>query len=176
MNNLIRLRVNYKSPSAYYEIARFLKDYINKDFIIVCIGTDSNIVDSLGPLVGTILKDKNFPLPVYGTLDDPINALNIDKKLNEIKSKYLESNILAIDACLGSKKTIGEIEARNYSICPGEGVGKSLPSVGGCSIMGITGLNDINDFVLLNKVRLGFVMNMAKIITDSIMQAYYFVI
>lgn len=176
MNNLTRLRVNYKNPSAYYEIACFLKDYINKNFIIVCIGTDSNIVDSLGPLVGTILKDKNFPLPVYGTLDDPINALNIDKKLNEIKSKYLESNILAVDACLGSKKTIGEIEARNYSICPGEGVGKSLPSIGACSIMGTTGLSDINDFLLLNKVRLGFVMNMAKIITDSIIQAYYFVI
>lgn len=173
MNNLTKVRVNYKNPSAYHEIAYFLKDYINKDSVIVCIGTDSYIVDSLGPLVGTMLKDKKFPLPIYGTLYDPIHALNIDKKLLEIKSKYWKSNIIAIDACLGSKKALGEIEARNYSINPGEGVGKSLPSVGDCSIIGITNISNNTDMLSLNSVKLSFVMDMAKIITKSIMQAYY---
>ncbi|MBC2580234.1 spore protease YyaC [Clostridium sp. DJ247] len=173
MNKLTKVRVNYKNPLAYYEIACFLKYYINKDSVIVCIGTDRYVVDSLGPLVGTMLKDKNLPLPIYGTVNNPIHALNIDKKLLEIKSRHSKSNIVAVDACLGSEKTIGEIEARNYSIHPGKGVGRSLPSVGNCSIIGITNLSNSDDILSLNSVKLSFVMDMAKIITKSIIHAYY---
>lgn len=132
-----KIKAYYKDLLSYYKIANFLKEYINKDSIIVCIGTDRCIGDSLGPIVGSMLKHKNFPLNVYGTVDHPIHALNIKEKLIQIKSLHPKSNILAIDACLGDKNSIGEIQARDYPVHPGKGVGKSLPDVGEISIVGI---------------------------------------
>lgn len=89
MNYLIKRKFNYKSNLAYYEIAEFMIKYINPNSIIVCIGTDKCVGDCLGPLVGTFLEEHNFPLPVYGTLKDPIHALNLDKKLEEINKLHL---------------------------------------------------------------------------------------
>ena len=70
------------------EIAEFLKKYIKPQTIIVCIGTDKCIGDCLGPLVGTLLKENSFPIPIYGTLANPIHALNLEKSIYEIKIIY----------------------------------------------------------------------------------------
>ncbi|KZL90100.1 hypothetical protein CLMAG_45860 [Clostridium magnum DSM 2767] len=168
-----RIRADFKNPLSYYELAYFLKDYINKDTIIVCIGTDRCIGDCLGPLVGTLLKSKNFPLPVYGTVSDPIHALNIDKKLNEIKLLHTGSNIIGIDACLGDSDSIGEIQARDYPVHPGKGVGKSLPNVGDTSIIGIVDSNDNDEIFNSNNIRLNLVLSMAKVITHALIHSYY---
>lgn len=168
-----KIKADFKNPLSYYEIAYFLKDYINKDTIIVCIGTDRCIGDCLGPLVGTLLKSKNFPLPVYGTISDPIHALNIDKKLNEIKLLHPYSNIIGIDACLGDSDSIGEIQARDYPVHPGKGVGKSLPNVGDTSIIGIVDSNDNDEIFNSNNIRLNLVLSMAKVITHALIHSYY---
>ena len=165
-------KVNYKSDLAYYEIANFIKDYINKKTIIVCIGTDKCIGDCLGPMVGTFLKECFFPLPVYGTISNPIHALNIDTKLKEIQAKHPDSIIIGIDACLGETKSIGEIHVRDYSIHPGKGVGKSLPSVGEASIIGIIDSSDNAEFFTSRSIRLHLIMEMAKVISHSLICAY----
>ena len=97
---MIKRKFNYKSNLAYYEIAEFMIKYINPNSIIVCIGTDKCVGDCLGPLVGTFLEEHNFPLPVYGTLKDPIHALNLDKKLEEINKLHPNACIIGIDACI----------------------------------------------------------------------------
>ncbi|MBC2579838.1 spore protease YyaC [Clostridium sp. DJ247] len=168
-----RVRANYKNSLSYYEIAYFLKDYINKDSIIVCIGTDRCIGDCLGPLVGTLLKSKHFPLPVYGTVSEPIHALNIDKRLNEITLLHPHNNIIGVDACLGDLDSIGEIQARDYPVHPGKGVGKSLPNVGESSIIGIVDSNDNDEIFNNNNIRLDLVLGMAKVITHSLIHSYY---
>lgn len=168
-----RVKANFKNKLSYYEIAYFLKDYINKDTIIVCIGTDRCIGDCLGPLVGTLLKSKNFPLPIYGTISDPIHALNIDKKLNEIKLLHPNNNIIGIDACLGDSDSIGEIQARDYPVHPGKGVGKSLPNVGESSIIGIVDSNDNDEIFNSTNIRLSLVLGMAKVITHALIHSYY---
>ncbi|AKN33319.1 sporulation protein [Clostridium carboxidivorans P7] len=168
-----RVKSNYKDPLSYYKIACFLKDYINKNTIVVCIGTDRCIGDCLGPLVGTLLKTKGFPLPVHGTIAEPIHALNIDKKLKEIKVLYPYSNIIGIDACLGDESSIGEIQARDYPVHPGKGVGKFLPNVGECSVIGIVDSNDNDEIFTSNNIRLNLVLNMAKVITHSLIHTYY---
>jgi len=167
-----RIKVNYKSPLAYYKIASFIKDYINKDTIIVCIGTDRCIGDSLGPIVGSMLEYKGFPLPIYGTIEEPIHALNIDKRIDEIKKLHPGKNIIGVDACLGDKGHIGEIQARDYSVHPGKGVGKSLPDVGETSIIGIIDSNDNREIFNSNNIRLDFVMKIATVITRSLLEAY----
>lgn len=168
-----RVKSNYKDPLSYYKIACFLKEYINKNTIVVCIGTDRCIGDCLGPLVGTLLKTKGFPLPVHGTIAEPIHALNIDKKLKEIKVLYPYSNIIGIDACLGDESSIGEIQARDYPVHPGKGVGKFLPNVGECSVIGIVDSNDNDEIFTSNNIRLNLVLNMAKVITHSLIHTYY---
>ena len=85
---LQKLKINYNSNSASMKIAEFLKKYIKPQTIIVCIGTDKCIGDCLGPLVGTLLKENSFPIPIYGTLADPIHALNLEKSIYEIKRIY----------------------------------------------------------------------------------------
>jgi putative sporulation protein YyaC len=167
------MKTFYKNPLAYYEIAHFLKDYINSNTIIVCIGTDRCIGDCLGPLTGTILKSRNFPLSVYGTISDPIHALNLDKKLNNIKSTSPKSIIIGIDACLGSSDSIGEIQIRDYPIHPGKGVGKTLPNVGDYSIIGIVDSCENNEIFTNRNIRLNLILEMAKVICDSLIHAYY---
>ncbi len=167
-----RVKVNHKSPLAYYKVASFIKDYINKDTIIVCIGTDRCIGDSLGPIVGSMLEYKGFPLPIYGTIKEPIHALNINKRIDEIKKLHPGKNIIGIDACLGDKKSIGQIQARNYSVHPGVGVGKSLPDVGEVSIIGVIDSNDNKEIFNSKNIRLDFVMKMATVITQSLLEAY----
>ena len=77
-----KIKVNYKDEMAYYDMAFFLKNYVNKDTIIICIGTDRCIGDCLGPLVGSWLNHDGFPLKVYGTIHQPIHALNLEKNVN----------------------------------------------------------------------------------------------
>ncbi|WML36612.1 spore protease YyaC [Clostridium sp. OS1-26] len=168
-----RVKANYKNPLSYYDIAYFLKDYIDKNTIIVCIGTDRCIGDCLGPLVGTLLKDSNFPLPVYGTVSEPIHALNIDKRLDEIKQLHPNNRIIGIDACLGDSDSIGEIQARDYPVHPGKGVGKSLPNVGETSIIGIVDSNDNDEIFNSTSIRLSLIFSMAKVVRDSLIHAYY---
>lgn len=158
---------------AYYEIAYFLKDYIDLNTVIVCIGTDKCIGDCLGPVVGSILTYKSFPLPIYGTVHNPIHALNIEKKLNEITALHPNSNIIGIDACLGENSSIGEIQARDYPIHPGKGVGKSLPDVGKASIIGIVDSSEDSELFTNRNIRLDLVFNISKVIADSIIHAYY---
>lgn len=168
-----RVKANYKNPLSYYDIAYFLKDYIDKNTIVVCIGTDRCIGDCLGPLVGTLLKESNFPLPVYGTISEPIHALNIDKRLDEIKQLHPNNHIIGIDACLGDSDSIGEIQARDYPVHPGKGVGKSLPNVGETSIIGIVDSNDNDEIFNSTSIRLSLIFSMAKVVKDSLIHAYY---
>ncbi len=174
MNVLSKIKSNYKNPLAYYDLAYFLKDHINKDSIIVCIGTDRYIGDCLGPLVGTLLNRKNFPLPVYGTISEPIHALNIENKLNSIKSLHPHNSIIGIDACLGEIESIGEIQARDFPVHPGKGVGKSLPNVGDSSIIGIVDSNNSEGiFSSSSNIRLNLILNMAEVILHSLIHSYY---
>lgn len=170
---MAKQKVNYKSSLAYYDISMFIKDYISENTVIICIGTDKCIGDCLGPLVGTFLKDSFFPLPVYGTIESPIHALNIDKRIKEIKKLHANASIIGIDACLGDIKSIGEIHTRDYPIHPGKGVGKSLPEVGDTSIIGIIDSSDNSEFFTSRSIRLHLVMEMSKVITHSLIHAYH---
>ncbi len=168
-----KVKVHYKSKLGYCDIAYFLKDYISKDTVIICIGTDKCIGDSLGPMIGTMLTEKNFPLPLYGTIAYPIHALNLEKKLNEIKLKHPNCRILGIDASLGENEAVGEIHCRDYAIRPGKGVGKILPEVGEFSIIGIIDSWDNTDIFSSRTIRLNLIMEMSKVIVDGLIYSYY---
>ncbi|MEG1003586.1 spore protease YyaC [Clostridium sp.] len=169
----MEIKIHHTSPLAYYSISQAIKDCFSKETIIICIGTDKCIGDCLGPLVGSILIDSSFPLPVYGSIDAPIHALNIDKKLSEITKAHPSAYIIGIDACLGQESSIGEIHIRNFAIRPGKGVGKSLPDVGSKSIVGIIDSNENADLFYTRSIRLSLVLAMAKVISKGIIHGYY---
>lgn len=170
---MIKKYINYKEPLAYYKIADILSKYINENTIIVCIGTDKCIGDSLGPIVGSILKDMNLPIPVYGTLESPIHALNLKEKLDEIKTLHKNNTIIGIDACLGNEEDVGDIIIRDHPIYPGKGVGKYLPEVGSISIVGIVDSSKKTEPFSNRNIRLNFIMNMGKILCHGIFHSYY---
>lgn len=170
---LIESGINNNKPTiSHYNLALDIQNYINDNTVIVCIGTDKCIGDCLGPLVGSILTENDFPIPVYGTLDTPIHALNLDKSLSEIHTKHPSADIIGVDACLGNKDDIGQIRIRNYAIHPGKGVGKDLTEVGIASIIGIVDSSENSEFFFSRSIRLSFIMNMAKTISKAIIEAY----
>lgn len=99
---------------------------VNRPVVFVCIGTDRSTGDSLGPLIGTLLDEKEItPFHVYGTLEDPIHAVNLEEKIQEIKGQHLDPIIIGIDACLGRLKSVGVIQIGEGPVKPGAGVKKN---------------------------------------------------
>ncbi|RBP90656.1 putative sporulation protein YyaC [Cytobacillus firmus] len=141
----------------------------SREIVILCIGSDRSTGDSLGPLAGKILKEKNIPYPVYGTLQEPVHALNIKKVLKEIKETYDDPFIFGIDACLGDERQIGYILIREGSFIPGNAVNRALPSVGDFHLKAIVNtLDPLSPVHSLNSTRLYMVLKLAEIIAEII--------
>lgn len=139
--------------------------------VVLCIGTDRIIGDSLGPLVGSKLTETGLLPYVYGTLDTPVHALNLRDTLDEIKKKHPSSTVIAVDASLGSKSGIGSISVRDGGLYPGAGVSKNLCLTGDISITGITNMEDGCPLLSLQTARLSTVMQMAEQIAECILEA-----
>lgn len=166
------IKLKYRNEGSIKELSEFiLKGFeeSKKDEIVFCgIGTDKCIGDCLGPMVGTMLLDAGVNMKVYGTVDTPIHALNIDKRAREVYNDHPNAFIIGVDACLGEKDSIGEIHVRDSAIRAGKGVGKALPEVGDYSIVGIVDSSDCSEFFSQRSIRLAFVMATAKVIVNII--------
>ncbi|AXM88898.1 spore protease YyaC [Anoxybacillus ayderensis] len=166
----------YDEPDAVSQLASailyLLPTSTHTPVAIVCIGTDRSTGDSLGPLVGTMLEQKgSLPFYVYGTLKDPIHAVNLEDKLKDIQQKHKHAFIIAVDACLGRVKNIGMISIEKGPLKPGAAVNKNLPSVGDAHITGIVNVSGFMEFFVLQNTRLHLVMNMAEMIATGIYEA-----
>ncbi|MEH7176264.1 spore protease YyaC [Neobacillus vireti] len=154
------------------ELVKFLPRTSQRPIVFVCIGTDRSTGDSLGPLVGSFLEEKDIPFfHVYGTLDEPIHAVNLTERLSEITLKHQDPYIIGIDACLGRMKNVGVIQVADGPVKPGAGVNKDLPAVGDIHITGIVNVSGFMEFFVLQNTRLNLVMKMAKTIANGIYQA-----
>ena len=109
---------------------------------------------------------------MYGTLEDPVHALNLAEALDEIKRKHPRALIVAVDASLGSKKHLGFISVGTGSIRPGAGVKKELPDIGDVFITGIVNLSGSFEHLLLSTTRLSLIVSMADAITAGILQIF----
>lgn len=163
------IEVHYKNSIAPIKIGHFLAEYMN-NAAIVCIGTDKCIIDSLGPLTGTLLKKENIKADIYGTLEKPVHAMNIDEYIKNLRSKDYDC-IIAVDASLSNKKNQGIIEVRKGSISPGKGIGKFLPEIGDISIIGIVNSGDRGFQDLVQDTRLSLIYDMAETICRGILNA-----
>ena len=138
--------------------------------VVLCIGSDLSVGDSLGPLVGTMLKSrlKELNIYVYGTLSKPITAHEV-KYINAFLSQtHPDSTVIAVDAAVGNSADVGLIKISKNALKPGSGAQKNLNKVGNASIMGIVAEKSLFNYALFSATRLNMVYRMAKIISDGI--------
>ncbi len=135
--------------------------------VILCIGTDRATGDCLGPLVGEQLQAIDDRYKVFGTLAEPVHALNIKDVINYINTSILNPFVIAVDASLGDSSHVGSITVSNCPLFPGKGVNKKLPAIGDVSITGIVNLSGQSPS-LLQTTRLYTVMQLANCIADAL--------
>ncbi len=143
----------------------------NKEVIFLCVGSDRSVGDSLGPLVGTMLKENSVPYQVYGTLEEPVHAFNLGNTLKMINRQFREPFIIGIDAGLGQKERVGAVLLKEGPLLPGQALHKVLPAVGNYHITGVVNyLDPLPATQFLNDTRLHTVMKLAKTIVQVITQ------
>lgn len=138
--------------------------------VILCVGSDLSVGDSLGPVTGTKLKEKlkNLNCYVYGTLSKPITAHEV-KYMNEfLKQTHPESPVIAVDAAVGTAGDIGLIRIAKRGLKPGSGANKKLSRVGDVSVMGIVAEKSVFNYSLFAATRLNVVYKMAEIISEGV--------
>lgn len=129
-----------------FHLNRKLKN-INKEIVYVCIGSSKIIWDSVGPRVGTLLKNE---------MNNVIGDMKINfscKKdyilnYNYLKNKY----IVAIDSAFINKKIKEEIFITNKSIIMGAGINKNIGKIGDLSIKAIINKKDFKNEKKINNL------------------------
>ncbi|HEU4962877.1 MAG TPA: spore protease YyaC [Bacilli bacterium] len=173
-------KVDHTEPQAAELLSEKLQQclaselHATRQIVIVCIGTDRSTGDALGPLVGSKLSAKLMDeerAVVYGTLEAPVHAVNLKDTIDEIKTKYHQPFVIAVDACLGQLSSVGLVTLANGPLKPGAGVNKVLPEVGSIHLTGIVNVGGFMEYFVLQNTRLSVVMKMADTIADGLGQA-----
>ncbi|MEG6617242.1 spore protease YyaC [Peptococcaceae bacterium 1198_IL3148] len=176
-SDISKMRISIEDPLAIekfswdltYKLMK-LGDVNNRPLILVCIGTDRSTGDCLGPLVGSKLSEANQDFyQVFGTLDKPVHASNLQDKLTEIYQSYDNPLIIAIDACLGQLENVGTVSIAAGQLKPGAGVNKNLPGVGDLHITGVVNVGGFMEYLVLQNTRLNLVMRLAEFIKDGLL-------
>lgn len=138
--------------------------------VVVCIGSDLAIGDSLGPITGSMLRYKTQGLGIflYGTLAAPVTAKEIGYIRTFLKETHKGSQIIAVDAAVGEEGDIGLVRITDAPLFPGAGANKKLGSIGDISVLGIVAEKSITNYALLNTTRLNLVYTMSEIISDGL--------
>lgn len=150
-------------------LKKILPDLTNAP-VVVCIGSDLSVGDSLGPVTGTKLREKlkDYGVYVYGTLAKPITAHEVKYTNQFIRNTHPDSAVIAIDAAVGTAGDIGLIKVAKRGLRPGSGANKRLAKVGDVSVMGIVAEKSIFNYSLFSSTRLNIVYKMAEIIADGV--------
>ncbi|AOZ92866.1 spore protease YyaC [Paenibacillus crassostreae] len=171
------LKIPHTDPEIHSALTHRLLFHLSqvKDWqplIVVCVGTDRSTGDCLGPLVGTALtRYKSHLFHIYGTLEEPVHAVNLQDKLSMIYDSYQQPYIIGIDACLGQSSSIGCIQINEGPLLPGAGVKKQLPPVGDIHITGIVNVGGFMEYFVLQNTRLNLVMQLSDTIALSLYAA-----
>ncbi|WP_010630836.1 spore protease YyaC [Sporolactobacillus vineae] len=170
--------VHYLDPNASDAVAAQIRRYLpgapdtDDPILIVCIGTDRSTGDALGPLVGTRIEELQIPdIVVYGTLEHPVHAVNLTDTLMEIRTLHPGRFTIAVDACLGRQKNIGNICVAGGPLLPGAGVNKRLEAVGQMNITGLVNVSGFMEYSVLQSTRLNLVIRIADVIGLGLQKA-----
>ena len=106
--------IDEKKETASQELAYLLQKCMRmvekpwKELVFLCIGSDRITGDSLGPLIGRQLLCHRWQHSfIYGTLEEPVHALNLASVLEMIKKKHPAALTIAVDASLRFSRPCG---------------------------------------------------------------------
>ncbi len=168
------VKIESNDPEAVEQLTasltRLLTDHKGPEqtLVALCIGTDRSTGDALGPIIGSALTRRLPHIPLLGTLDAPVHAVNLPDKLKEVHRTYPDPFVLAVDASLGRLDSVGKIDVGPGPLQPGAGVNKSLPRVGDAYISGIVNVGGFLEYFVLQNTRLNIVMSLAEVITEGL--------
>lgn len=151
-----------------HQIRRQHPDIRPVDIAFVCIGTDRSSGDCLGPVTGTLLKQRGYAR-VIGTLDDPCDADTLRDKLAALAGCALS---IAIDACLGAEASVGSFLVGDRPLAPGQSVRCDLPSAGDYSIAAVVNRSGYKNYWSLQTASLALVLRMSDEIVQSVSRAF----
>ena len=140
--------------------------------VYMCIGTDKVFSDSLGPRVGSLLNEQMAtPDFVYGMVAANITAENLAACHDLIRRLHPDSQIIVIDAAVGTEDQIGSVQISDGGITPGAATNKNLPQVGDLGIVGIVAERGMADFYTPSSSKEKLVNRVATFIADAIVAA-----
>lgn len=140
--------------------------------VYMCIGTDKVFSDSLGPRVGSLLNEQMAtPDFVYGMVEANITAENLAACHDLIRRLHPDSQIIVIDAAVGTEDQIGSVQISDGGITPGVATNKNLPQVGDLGIVGIVAERGMADFYTPSSSKEKLVNRVATFIADAIVAA-----
>ena len=141
---------------------RAVADMGERPVVVVCFGTTAISGDSLGPQVGSMLRDVyNVPAFVYGTEEHSVNGKNMAQWLTFIKAVHEGAIFIAVDASLGSREKVGQILLRNDGVCPAAIKGKKA-RFGDVGILAVVAENGDDPLMRLMAVSQVYVSNLAN--------------
>lgn len=168
----MELNFHYSSAEGQQKLLNALTTMVMdySEVVIVCVGTDRVSGDSLGPLVGTLLKEACSYANVYGTLCNPVHAQNLADTIEVIRIKHPDAFVIAVDACLGRQANVEKIVLLPKPLKPGTGVNKDLPEVGHVNIQGIVNIGGFMPQLVIQNTRMHTIYNMSKVISATLAQ------
>lgn len=172
---MVIVQGSYNDPSLIAELADALQEMLAERSrlpLFLCIGSDRHILDSFGPLTGSLLRDKMPDLNVYGTLQEPLHARNLVSSLNNIYRLYPACLEIAIDASVGNDSDLGFIRLRQGPLLPGKALSKRLPPIGHLSITGVVGTRSEKHYLRNNTGSLRPVYGMAWAVSEAVWKWY----
>lgn len=143
--------------------------------VILCIGTPLLFADSFGPMTGSLLRAKppscKKQVFVYGSISEPITALNYNEIRRKIIKQHPHALIIAVDAGLGAASHVGTVSLDKKALVPASGVPHmSLAPIGHLSLTGIVQRADAAEWYR-SQLSFSRMYEMAHFLTEGISQA-----
>lgn len=146
------------------------------NIVILCVGTNKLVGDSVGPIVGqklTRLLNKKENIKIYGNTKKNLNLKNAKQVLEEINRIYSKPFIITIDATLGPKEIIETIIISKGELEIGEALGHSIKCFSNINIKAIVGEYQTNiqkNFETLNRIERKRIHQLSNQITYQVCQ------
>jgi len=116
----------------------------NMNVVFMCIGTNTVVGDSVGPIVGSLLKENiqsNNKITIVGDCENNISYENIEDKIEKLN---LNSLVVVVDSALSNHENIGKIFVQNRGLRYGEGLKKTNNTIGNISIIRCNAVSKYN--------------------------------
>jgi len=111
---------------------------MEKETVVICIGSDRVSGDMLGPLVGSTLREEyRLPCPVYGWIGESVNGLNLEEYLKMVAARHPHSLLIAVDAALGKEEDVGKVRFKKGGIKAGGALERRGEKIGDLGVIGV---------------------------------------